>query len=222
MGGAALGADVTDGAARPSCPARSASSAARSTRSTSAHLAVAQEAREALGLERIVFVPAGEPPHKPGRAITPGAPAPGHARAGDRRQRPVRDRPRRARPGRAFVHGRHARGPARIGRQAPDLVLILSAEAFLGLMTWRDPDRILELARVAVAPRDGYPDAGRDFLEANLPGLADRVDLPPWAPAAPSRRARCARGRRPADPCAISSRTRSRPTSATIGCTEIT
>ena len=37
-----------------------------------AHLAVAEEAAEALGLERVLFVPAGEPPHKPDRAITAG------------------------------------------------------------------------------------------------------------------------------------------------------
>ena len=37
-----------------------------------AHLAVAEEAAEALGLERVVFVPAGIPPHKPDRAITAG------------------------------------------------------------------------------------------------------------------------------------------------------
>ena len=35
-----------------------------------AHLAVAEEAAEALGLERVLFVPAGQPPHKPGVAIT--------------------------------------------------------------------------------------------------------------------------------------------------------
>ena len=37
-----------------------------------AHLAVAQEAADVLGLERVAFVPAGVPPHKPGHVITPG------------------------------------------------------------------------------------------------------------------------------------------------------
>src|SRR5919204_1581960 len=37
------------------------------------HLAAAEEAREALGLERIVFVPAAIPPHKPDRPITPAS-----------------------------------------------------------------------------------------------------------------------------------------------------
>jgi nicotinate-nucleotide adenylyltransferase len=81
---------------------------------------------------------------------------------------------------------------------APDLVLILSAEAFLGLMTWRQPRRILELARVAVAPRDGYPDAGPAFLETNLPDLAHRatyLDSPRLRLSASDLRARSAAGR---------------------------
>jgi nicotinate-nucleotide adenylyltransferase len=31
------------------------------------HLAAAEEAREALALDRVLFVPAGDPPHKPRR-----------------------------------------------------------------------------------------------------------------------------------------------------------
>ena len=34
------------------------------------HLAVAEEARDSLGLERILFVPAGRPPHKPADGVT--------------------------------------------------------------------------------------------------------------------------------------------------------
>ena len=35
-----------------------------------AHLAVAEEAAEVLGLERVLFIPAGRPPHKPGLEIS--------------------------------------------------------------------------------------------------------------------------------------------------------
>ena len=37
-----------------------------------AHLLLAETARETLGLDRVVFVPAGIPPHKQKRPITPG------------------------------------------------------------------------------------------------------------------------------------------------------
>ena len=65
-------------------------------------------------------------------------------------------------------------------------------------MTWRQPRRILELARVVVAPRDGYPNAGPDFLEANLPDLAHRatfLDSPRLRLSASELRARAAAGR---------------------------
>ena len=141
-----------------------------------AHLAVAQEAAEALGLERIAFIPAGEPPHKPGRAITPGDERLAMlelAIAGN--DRFAIDRRELDRGGPSYTVDTLEDLAAQRPAGAPDLVLILSAEAFLGLMTWRQPRRILELARVAVAPRDGYPDAGPDFLEANLPDLAHRA-----------------------------------------------
>ena len=35
------------------------------------HLALATYARDAIGLERVVFVPAGIPPHKTDRPVTP-------------------------------------------------------------------------------------------------------------------------------------------------------
>ncbi|MCJ7709204.1 MAG: adenylyltransferase/cytidyltransferase family protein, partial [Chloroflexi bacterium] len=34
------------------------------------HLVIAEEAREALGLERVLLVPAADPPHKPTRRVT--------------------------------------------------------------------------------------------------------------------------------------------------------
>ena len=37
------------------------------------HLAIAESAREALGLERVLFLPAAVPPHKPGSVSAPAA-----------------------------------------------------------------------------------------------------------------------------------------------------
>ncbi|MGC8839477.1 MAG: nicotinate-nicotinamide nucleotide adenylyltransferase, partial [Anaerolineae bacterium] len=35
------------------------------------HLIMAEEARQGAGLDQVLFLPAGEPPHKVGQAITP-------------------------------------------------------------------------------------------------------------------------------------------------------
>jgi nicotinate-nucleotide adenylyltransferase len=166
-----------------------------------AHLAVAEEAAETLGLEQVVFVPAGEPPHKPGIVVSP---------AGDRlamvelaiagNDRFAVDRLELERDGPSYTVDtledvRRRRVAAGLD---PDVSLILSAEAFLDLMTWREPRRVVELARPVVAPRDGYPAAGPEFLGRHMPDLADRatfLDSPYLRLSASELRRRAADGR---------------------------
>ena len=162
------------------------------------HLALAEEAREALGLERVVFVPAGLPPHKPDREIT----APAHRLA--MLECAIADNP-------AFAVSRveiDRAGPSWTidtvdaliaGPGAPvDLTVIVAAELFATLTTWREPERILRLARLAVAPRAGYPAPSRLFVAEHFPGLEDRVtflDGPHLGVSATTIRARAAAGR---------------------------
>jgi nicotinate-nucleotide adenylyltransferase len=200
MGGAALGADVNDRPA-PIVPGSVGVFGGTFDPIHFAHLAVAEEAAEVLGLERVLFIPAGRPPHKPGLEISS---------AGDRlamvelaiagNPRFAIDRLELDRPGPSYtVDTLEALAATRsTDGDSADLTLILSAEAFLGLMTWRSPRRVLELARVVVAPRDGYPDAGPAFLAEHLPDLADRatfLDGPRLRLSASELRARAANGR---------------------------
>ena len=147
-----------------------------------AHLALAQEAVESLGLERILFMPAGRPPHKPGVAVTPGADRLAMVRlaiAGNDRFEASRLELDRDGPSYTVDTLEALAASSGVGGPAPNrgagITLILSADAFLGLPSWHEPRRILELARLAVAPRDGYPDAGPDFVAAQFPGLEDRA-----------------------------------------------
>ena len=173
MGGATLGTGVTTGRA----PVEHASIGVFGGTFDPihvGHLAVAQEAADALGLERVLFVPAGEPPHKPGRSIT-AAP---HRRA--MVELAIADNPRFAlepveldRPGPSYT----ADTLEALSARDVALTLILSADAFLALHEWHDPERILTLARVAVAPRQGYPAAGPDYLARHFPDHRDRVSF---------------------------------------------
>jgi nicotinate-nucleotide adenylyltransferase len=136
------------------------------------HLAVAQEAADALGLERVLFVPAGQPPHKPERDVT----SPGHRRA--MVELAIAGNPRFAlepieieRSGPSYT----ADTLEALSRDGTRLTLILSADAFLALHEWHDPERILSLARIAVAPRQGYPASGPEYLAGRFPAFADRV-----------------------------------------------
>jgi len=143
-----------------------------------AHLAVAQEAAEVLGLERVLFIPAGQPPHKLDREITPAADRLAMvqlATAGNPRF--AVDRLELDRSGPSYTVDtlealRGRRSPAGI---EPELTLILSSEAYLALPGWRHPERILALARLAVAPRDGYPSADNASLQPPIPGSDGRV-----------------------------------------------
>jgi nicotinate-nucleotide adenylyltransferase len=145
-----------------------------------AHLALAQDAAESLGLERVLFIPAGSPPHKPGVAVTAGADRLAMVRlavAGNERFAVSRIELDRVGPSfTADTLEELARARASEGVEGPaDITLILSADAFLGLPTWHEPRRVLELARLAVAPRDGYPEAGPELLAVHFPTLAHRV-----------------------------------------------
>jgi nicotinate-nucleotide adenylyltransferase len=60
------------------------------------------------------------------------------------------------------------------GRQ-PDITVILSVESFHGLPTWHEPRRILELCRLAVVPRGGFPTPERAWLAEQFRGVPVRV-----------------------------------------------
>jgi len=162
------------------------------------HLAIGEAAREALGLSRVLFVPAGRPPHKAGRAVS---------RAEDRvamLEAAVADNP-------AFAVSRveiDRRGPSYTvdtlatltaqNRPATPLWFILSVEALAGLPTWHEPDRILELACLAVVPRAGRASIDETWFRAQFPARADRarwIDGPAIDVSASEIRERAAAGR---------------------------
>ena len=144
------------------------------------HLAVAEEAREALGLERILFVPAGIPPHKPEGTFATAADRSAMvelAIAGNREFELSRVDIDRAGPSYtadsvAIIASAEARG----GR-IPDLTLILSAETLAGLPSWHEPARLVARCLVAVVPRDGHPAPDPAWFRDHFPGLEDHFSL---------------------------------------------
>jgi nicotinate-nucleotide adenylyltransferase len=135
------------------------------------HLAIAEEARDALGLDRILFVPAGQPPHKPSDAVT----------TVEHRVAMVE----------LAIAGNDAFELSRIEVDRPgpsytvdtvealaataDLTVILSVETFAELPSWHEPERLFAAARLAVVPREGYPAPDPEWLAATFPGREDRV-----------------------------------------------
>jgi nicotinate-nucleotide adenylyltransferase len=126
------------------------------------HLRAAEEVVEALGLEQMLFVPSGEPPHK---AASPHDPiAPGALRLGWLRTA-IAGNPRFAVDPLEIERG----GPSwsvetlrAIGaRISPDLpVFVIGLDAFSEVGTWREPEALFGLANFAVITRPGSPAPG--------------------------------------------------------------
>jgi nicotinate-nucleotide adenylyltransferase len=165
------------------------------------HLAIAEEVRERLGLERVLFVPARVPPH---RAVQPGASAEdrfemvGLAIAGNPAF--AASRIELDRPGPSYsvdTVAALADAAAAEGR-VPDLWFIASAEAVRALPTWREPERILAMARFAVVPRAGAEVLDEAWVAERLPAAAGRlafIDGPLLPISGTAIRARAAAGR---------------------------
>jgi nicotinate-nucleotide adenylyltransferase len=144
-----------------------------------AHLAIAEAAADILELSGVLFMPAGLPPHKPERIVTP----PSHRVAmvqlaieGNERFR--LSRLEVDRPGSSYAVETVARLVAEPLDEAAarhGYVFILSVEALAGLHRWREPQRLLELCRIAVLPRLGHRAPGREWLAEHFPGQEDRV-----------------------------------------------
>ncbi len=164
------------------------------------HLALARAARDQLGLERVLVVPAAQPPHKPGRPISPSAVRLALVEAGIAGEvRLEASRIELDRPGPSFTVDTVealADGERAAGRE-PDLTVILSAESFAGLPTWREPERLLDLSRIAIAPRVGFPPPDPVWIADQFPGRNERIvtiDGPRLAISASEIRRRAAAG----------------------------
>lgn len=123
------------------------------------HLVCAQEAHAQLGLDRVVLLPAGIPPHKP---VAPGDPD-GERRCelcrlaiGDDERFGV-ERIELDRPGRSYtvdtLRTLHELAPQN------ELTFIVGGDMAHSLPEWREPEAVLALATVAVAERAGAPRA---------------------------------------------------------------
>jgi nicotinate-nucleotide adenylyltransferase len=140
------------------------------------HLIVAEHAREALALDRVLFVPAGGPWHRRSRPQASAEQRVAMARLA------TADNP-------AFVVSTAdaaREGPtytvdtlAALQRDSPEarLVFLLGQDGLAMLPSWRTPERILALAEVAVLARPGAAPPDWAALEAAIPGAQSRLRL---------------------------------------------
>lgn len=143
------------------------------------HVALADHARRQLGLERVLWIPAGEPWRKRDRTISPAEQRCEMVRlaiAGDESAELSTMEVDRDGPSYSVET------LARLARDCPgwDLHLIMGLDALLDLPNWHEPARLVRLATLAVAARGGQRPDGAG-LEKLLPGLDGSVvwlDMP--------------------------------------------
>lgn len=134
-----------------------------------AHMVCASEARTQLGLDLVLLVPTGVPPHKP----MDQEPGPRHRlemcrlAAGGRREWLAVSAIEIDREGPSYtvdtLREIHATFPG------DELTFIVGGDMAWSLPSWRESEAILELATVAVAERAG---ARREEVRARLAGMA--------------------------------------------------
>jgi nicotinate-nucleotide adenylyltransferase len=156
------------------------------------HLVAAEEARHSCGLERVLFVPAGAPWQKSGKVVS----SPSDRYEMVRLATADND---------AFEASRvdiDREGPTytvdtltSLARMSPgaELFFITGADAILEILTWKDPDEMLKLARFVAVTRPGS-----DLGALRGLGLSDRVltlEIPALAISSTDVRARVRDGR---------------------------
>ncbi|HYG59561.1 MAG TPA: nicotinate-nucleotide adenylyltransferase [Symbiobacteriaceae bacterium] len=141
------------------------------------HLAAAEGAMHVAGLDRVIFMPNRQPPHKAGRPVTPAE----HRAAMVRLA--IQDNPHFA-----FSHLELERdGPSytlytvrAIQEQHPDwrLAFLAGMDSLVELTTWYEYRTLLGLIDMVIFTRPGYSAQRRDAALAALgPELTGRIQL---------------------------------------------
>jgi nicotinate-nucleotide adenylyltransferase len=160
------------------------------------HLVLAEEATRHFGLEQLVVVVTGSPPHKD---VSTDA---------ETRYR-LAEAAFAGRPGIELSrHELDAAGPSYTVSTArwaseryDDPLFVVGADEFASFLSWHDPNGVLSFVRLAVGTRPGYP---RDRLDAVLrelerPERVELFDIPALPIASSEIRGRVARGEPVAD-----------------------
>ena len=141
------------------------------------HLWLATLAADAARLDRVLFMPAAQPPHKRGQRVS---------RATDRlvmTRLAIEGDPlfelcpiEMERPGASYTIDSVDQLRELYGHGV-ELWLIMAADSLAAIDTWREPDRLLERIPWLVGPRPGSIAPDRATLEARFGAAAERIEL---------------------------------------------
>jgi len=126
------------------------------------HVETARRAERVFQLDRVLWVPAAEPPHKRGRELAPGPfrLALLYLATAERASWDVSEE-ELAREGPSYTYDTVRVAPRLFGvpREALDLHLVIGSDNLPGLPQWYEARALLDLVQPIIAWRDGDPDA---------------------------------------------------------------
>lgn len=140
------------------------------------HLVIAEDAWAYLHLEKVLFVPARQPPHKPRDSYS----------AFRHRVRmtelAIANNPHfvlslieAQRPGPSYTVDTLRQLRAELGPNV-ELYFVIGMDSLANILTWHKPAELLGLCRIVVAERAGYH-VDLAALEEALPGLRNKLEL---------------------------------------------
>jgi nicotinate-nucleotide adenylyltransferase len=141
------------------------------------HLWLATLAADAIGLDRVLFMPAAQPPHKSERNVTSAAERLLMARlaiAGNDGFELTLIELERAGPSYTIDSVVELR---RLYGDEAELYLLMAADSLAQIDSWRQPDELLERIEWVVGPRPGVALPDRSSLEDRFGERASRIHL---------------------------------------------
>lgn len=139
------------------------------------HLVVAGEVRDKLGLDEIIFVPAGQPWLKADRPVSPAA----HRL--EMVSLAIADNPHFKishididRPGPTYTVDTIDRLKGEIGVEAR-IYFLMGSDALVDLPRWKEPSRLIRMCRLVAFNRPGSVLPSLGWLESVVPGLSQSI-----------------------------------------------
>jgi len=138
------------------------------------HLIVAEEVRIRLGLNEILFIPAGQPWLKIDHTVTAAV------HRVEMVRRAIAGNPNFKlctleveRPGLSYTVDTITALREKLGAQS--FFFILGSDTLAELHLWKDPDKLVRMCQLVVVPRVGLSLSDLNSMEAHVPGAIDRV-----------------------------------------------
>ena len=139
------------------------------------HLAVARSIQSSLGLDNVVFVPAGQPWLKADTPVSRVKDRVQMLRLALARRRALELSTIEAdRPGPSYTVDTMETLQRQLGSDA-DFFFLLGSDALMDIAKWKEPQRLIQLCQLVAFARPGFGLPTMEALEVAVPGISMRV-----------------------------------------------